>query len=722
MDIGDLNKIYTEAESVDSAHFAEIRTNYLLYIGDHFRKTANKFISRYEDKLDEKQKLKISENHIGVCANRVINSVMSQSQSITAVPQNEKELRDQKDAELCNAVVKDSWVKQDFEKKLERMTTDCVVPGEFCMLQYFDPHKGKQIGWEQASDEEGNPLFTAPTGEPVPYPTDELGNPYKPHPDKKKPKFEGEIAMDVINPADVKRKANADSMDNSEVVIITRMMATGEALMKYTADPENSDDEKVKFIKGATGSTFKVFNQSQGSYEDSKDQIVVRQYFFRQCYRYPKGYFYIATEAGILSEGELPFGIWPIYFDGWLEVSTSPRFKSKIKDARIPQLELNRLLSQHAYHTLALGDAKVITQMGSKLQKGSTWTGVREFQVNGPPPVIMPGSGAEWLNAPIERSVQSIYKIFDLDFELKSENQGQDLMVSLYKDGKQKEKFSPIVRKMQRALNKIWETHIQLAKAYYQEDRMILIAGKREAVNIAEFKNISETGYQFEIKGSSKDLNEMYGKSLAIEKILQYAGKDMDKRQMGRIIRMMPMLNQDQMVNEMTIDDENVDSDILALDRGEDVMPQKYDDHDYYIKRLTHRMKMADFRNLDPMIQQRYAVQVQQREELKAQQIQEMKRLESEMIPTGGALITCSVHVPDPEKGPGATRQLRVPYESLLHLVKQLESQGSGQEQLAQQNDQVQSDIANKAMELFGNGQPVGMQQTDWPMPQQQMV
>jgi hypothetical protein len=79
--------------------------------------------------------------------------------------------------------------------------------------------------------------------------------------------------------------------------------------------------------------------------------------------------------------------------------------------------------------------------------------------------------------------------------------------------------------------------------------------------------------------------------------------------------------------------------------------------------------------------------------------------MEAEFIPTGGALITCSVHIPDPAN-PGKTKQLRLPYEALMHLVTQLESQGTSQEALGQLDQQNQIAVLQHAMNQQQQMQP----------------
>jgi hypothetical protein len=78
-------------------------------------------------------------------------------------------------------------------------------------------------------------------------------------------------------------------------------------------------------------------------------------------------------------------------------------------------------------------------------------------------------------------------------------------------------------------------------------------------------------------------------------------------------------------------------------------------------------------------------------------------------IPTDGALITCSMHIPDSSKESG-TKQVRLPYTSLMWLIERLNSQGQPLEMLEQMNGGVIADIV---------GQMQSQQMPQAPMQQQ---
>ena len=72
----------------------------------------------------------------------------------------------------------------------------------------------------------------------------------------------------------------------------------------------------------------------------------------------------------------------------------------------------------------------------------------------------------------------------------------------------------------------------------------------------------------------------------------------MDKEDIGKIIRAMPFVNEDEVFDDVTMDYDTANNIILALDRGERPEPHSGENHKYMIKRLFSRTMKADFQFL----------------------------------------------------------------------------------------------------------------------------
>lgn len=718
--IDELKTWYADAENVDKAHAAEIRTNILLASGNHYKNLPKRGYERVLDQVGTDTKLRLQENHIGKVCNRYISTIVNASPSVQCVPYNENELSDQKDAELSQAVVKDGEEKLGTENIIDKHANAFVIQGETAAFFYWDPYAGKQVGWEQAVSENGEALYKHPmTGEPTAdaQSAGVMGEviPHEPL-QGDAPVFEGQIKWEIVHPYNLKRAKTAETFEDTPFVIIDKLVTKKEAMLVIKNNP--NEEELKRAITENGDQSFKIFEGASGEYVDKKDQVLLKYWLFKPCYDYPKGWFAIQCNDAVLFENELPFGIWPFEFAGFRASAATPRCKSIIKDLRHPQLELNRLVSSAAYATMAFGDDKLITQMGGKVTLGTAYNGIKHLMVSpGANPQYFPGRDGGQFEGQIARQVKTIYDLADMDYEMQNQSTAQqDPQAMLYMSLKQKAKFSPYAAKFQRFVVNCWKIYLSLAKKYFSDDRIIKAVGRREAINIAEFKSMRDDGYQIKVVPANNDVDSLIGKNLQITTLLQYAGKDLPPEVKARLARMLPFMNEDAIFNSMLIDDENIESDILALDRGEQVESHPDDNHDMYIKRLTHRMKQSDFRLLPPNVQQNYMMLRKAHQDAKAQQLQELQKAQAGFIPSGGALVKADLYGKD-------GRRMTMPYEALKWLEEKLAQQGQTQDELKALGDQqaIQVMQMSQQQQQPGMSQAVGMQQPS-PMPPQAQI
>jgi len=168
----------------------------------------------------------------------------------------------------------------------------------------------------------------------------------------------------------------AKEWEDTRYVTTKKMVDRDELKIRYKDSPE-----KLDYIKTSGDDTFTVFNMTSGEITSAKDKCLVRERYFRPCLEYPEGYFYIFTEHGILEEGELPLGIFPIIYCGWDEEQTSPRSYGPIKIMRPVQGEVNRCVSSIGTQQITLGDDKLIINAGAKMAPGGSLNGIRAITV-----------------------------------------------------------------------------------------------------------------------------------------------------------------------------------------------------------------------------------------------------------------------------------------------------------------------------------------------------
>jgi hypothetical protein len=181
--------------------------------------------------------------------------------------------------------------------------------------------------------------------------------------------------------------------------------------------------------------------------------------------------------------------------------------------------------------------------------------------------------------------------------------------------------------------------------------------------------------------------------------LLQYVGKQLDPKILGKILKNLPFGNFEDSIEDLTIDEDIARNDMLALERGEPVTPTPYIDPEYMIKKLTSRQKKSDFRYLAPQVQQAYQMLVQQYEMILAEQQAKIAAAKNEYIPVDGALVTCDFYVPDTANPENQAKRAKLPQRALEWLLKRLDEQGMSMDKLEGMNAQALSELADMLMQ-----------------------
>lgn len=688
--IEELNKIFQDAETADSELFSEQRSNVLLITGDHYARKNNKYWANIRDSrdLNQEQKLRLTMNHIQRITKIYENSIIANSPGVTITPKNEKEMQDVKSAELNEAVWKDIKDRHKFRQKIRNWIKDYVGIGEVAVKIFWNPHAGKFLGWKPAIDEE--------TGMPLPG---EDGQGVA----SDEPVFSGDIEFERIWGFNLLRDPTAKSEEENKLWIVRKMVDIEKLKAMVGKDPE-----KLKYIEACKDETYIVFDGNKKGYTDTKDQVLLREFFWKPCVDYPMGYYAITTKAGILFEGELPGGIYPIVYTGMDGMQTSPRHQSIVKVLRPYQAELNRTASKIA-ETQVTSDDKLLVQSGTKVTNGGQLPGLRYFQFTGMQPGILPGRAGDQYFQYYDSKAQEMYQAANVELVQEDKAQ-QDPFASLFSAMRQKKKFVLYAEDIEDFLADVCETSLKVCKLFMPEDSIVPAIGRDELVNISEFKNTDDLCYQIKIEPMGDDIESMMGRQLTINHALQYVGTQMDKKDIGNMIRAMPFGNFEKAFQDFTLDQDAVENLLLALDRGEQVQADPADDEQYVIKRLMHRIRMADFKQLDPMIQQNYMMVKGQYEQIAVQKAQALQAAEAGFIPSGGTKVKADMYIDGKD---GKVERATFPVEALDWLMKRLAEQGSSQEAMAKQNSGAAAEMATMLNQA--NAQP------QMPQPEQGM-
>lgn len=631
--------MYEKALQCDKSLIAEQRTNVLMRNGEHYNKKAAKMVEDFRTRgvISKENKIRITKNQLHRITNIYSNAILDTNSTVLAEPFNPQELHDKKTAEMNNSVM--SWVRDtnSYDKLKENFINDFTIIGEVAAKVRFDYSKGPVI----VEAEDGQKLRA------------------------------GEFVIDRVFGFDLRRDPSARSIEGSRWLIHEEMMDLDE--FKDIVKENNSEMlEKVR--KASERRTLRIFDSNTGKYRDSKNEVFVRELFVRKSAKYPEGYYVLWAEDFVVMESELPFGIFPIAYGGFDELTTSPRHSGIIRVCRPFQVEINRSSSKMAEHQITLGDDRVYIQKGTKISSGGKIHGVRAIQVAGQQPTIQEGrSGAQYLEYQLSQ-VNEMYEAANVAFVLQNKEPKADVFAMLFASAKDKKVFSKYIDRFSRFEIDLFKIVLQYAKEYLEPIHIIKSTGRDEAVNIPEFKSTKDTGFEIKVVAASGDIEERFAKQLAVTNALQYVGSSLPPEQVGQLIKMLPLGENAEAFSTLTIDTDNLENDILALDRGEQIIAQPSDDPVFVMRGLSHRMKKSDFRFLPPEVQLNYSnLMAQHQAQFEAREAAKLAA-EKGLIPAGGQLVT--VNISDINPVSGKIERIKLPAESVEWLVKQLNTQG----------------------------------------------
>lgn len=692
MKVSELNALYQEGQAVDAELFAEMRTNALLVSGLHYTKRGTRFWNRIRNyqKLTGDFKLRLTKNHIQKITKTIANNILTNAPGVMVSPKNPNELADKKAAELSNAVWEDLKIRQNFKDKNHQWVQDFVDLGECICKVSWNNSKGDFLGYEQAVDPD--------TGDLV-YDVNEAGDPVPVA--SKKPVFSGDLELERIYGFNLLRAPEAKSFDECEWFCYRKMVSVKELKKMFAGDDEESQ-RKQGYIQESQDDTYIVFDAVEGQYASSKGQVMVREWFFRPSPKYPKGYFYITTQAGILHEGELPDGEFPLVVCSWDNIPTTPRGRSIVKQLRPYQVEINRCASKIAETQVTLGDDKLLIQSGSKLTQGGTLPGIRAVGYTGVTPTVMAGRSGDQYVQTMEMNIREMYEIANVSDPFSNPDQKApkgDAYTMLFAAMRDKKRYSLYAEKYERFIQQVCKKALKLLRFYYDESRIVPVVGRAEMVNISEFKNSRDMHYQIKLEPQTEDMETKMGRTLQFNQILQYAGQNLDQEGLGKLIRHMPYANVEGAFDDLTMDYDNATNDILSLDRGVYRPAKKLDNHEYVVKRLNHRMKQADYEHLPQMIKMLYEKKLAEHEQKLQEQVQAAQQAGAGFIPSGGAGVRMDYYVAD---GKGGSKRATVPQEAITWLLEKLAAQGSTQEMLERIPEQSQANLGNAMVQAQG--------------------
>jgi len=659
--INDLITLYDEARACDSKLFSDMRTNVMLRNGKHYSETTTKMLKGLRDKgvISEKERIKIVKNHIHRITNDYINSIIARNPSTVARPYNSSDLSDCKDAELSNSVMQDIRLKNDWRRLRRDFVTDQVVVGEAYATLKFDYSSGQMS-------------------------TDEWGREYP----------VGQIKIEKRMGFECKRDPAAKSFQDARYLMFDKSVDLADA----KAIVAQLRPEKVSAMSEEGSDNIVGFDINKGAYMSEAKKTLFIETYIRPCSSYPNGQYILSTKEFVVFKMDLPLGIFPVYQLGFDPIQTTPRCASIISVARPYQAEINRASSKQTEHQITIGDDKLYVGASSSVTNGGKLHGVRIMKGDGEKPTYIAGRTGEQFSSFIMEQIKQMYEAVNLPHliaDVAAGEKSSDPYSLLYKSMSQRGIYAFYLEQWEDFEKKLFTDAIRLAKHYYTEDHIVKIVGKKEKVNIAEFQETADDGFDIVVEESNGDIETKYGKLLTITNVLQYAGGRLSPEQIGQLVNDLPYANKDKVFNAMTTNVDLVENMLLALDRGEQPIIPKFGNIDLMLSALTNRTVQADFVSLDAEKQMLYQQYIQQLEQMKAQQQLQMQQAQQGLIPASGFLTTINASMKNPTTG--KVERIKVPSDAVGWLVQKLNQQGAYAQQMQGLGAETMIDINNIA-------------------------
>ena len=687
-----LDTLYNHADSLDQHVFDRFLSYGRLTSGDHFYQQIRRKYRNFRS-MDEKfpkARLRLVQNHISRFVNAWSNAILDLAPDVDILPDNPREEKDKKAAQLNRSVKAHIVEETDFFSIQEEIVKDYISLGEAIIKISFDSSQGALVPGE------ARPVIDTQTGEMVML-QDMMPS--------------GKLLFNNIEPENLLRDPVARTWLEARWVC-HRHMLDKKSVIKLIKSLHKDDPDKTRSLINSLQDVDETKNIYQGTdnmyaNEEENKKVLIREFFWRPTQDEPKGRYVMATRGSIIHNTKLPFGIFPFEFVNFESNHGTPRGESRLKQLAPIQLEINRCVSKIAEHQITLGDDKVITTAGSKVAEVNKYEGVRLFQVTGGTvPEILPGrSGTQYIEHLINQ-VQTFDQIGELYQISEDKMSTLDPFAIFFLSSKQKRRYAKHASKFERFLIRVWKKALKLHKHSVHPQAVIQMIGAAEKVNIDEYKSSDDLCFQIKVKTRTEDPESIIAKQFQINQFLQY-GK-MDEADLGVLAKESPFLDKSDFALKSILKSERAQNMILKLDKGINFPASQGDDPQYMLQRLDTRMSQPDFddityRQPDGVIMPTEYIQqlyVRKREEylrMVAQQQQEKMQMEQGLIPSSGRMIPVQMYDSKVNQdGSIGSKRVLLPNDSLEYVIQRLQAQGMLESTLQGFDPNTQADLVNQ--------------------------
>ena len=664
--LGELVEASKAAFEADRRIFAEMRSAVRAYVGqfgadmgsvDDVRREGGRGIAPPASREKGRSFLRYAKNHIPRLADVYSNEILREAPDVAVVPVTGGEVRAAPLARMNNDVWEHHKKKTaaNYRQVVDDRVLDFVVTGEVAVKLYWDEEKDC-------------------------------------------------VHEEKISPFDLARAPGSQSVEESPWHVFRRVYTRRQLIRIYgpklAAAISQPGSAPATTWLGESSHT--VFQSSRYEYSNLEGAMVM-EYYERPTATHPKGRYFYFTEGRLLEKGELPGGVYPIVVQRFLKTPGLARGHSFIRNVYRIQTEINRASGQDATNMTHFGDDKFVTNASSDIQIGQVVKGATHLKVSSYGDLQssfmhVEGKGmpkyVDYVRAQVKEMDYICHVATQME-EKKGPQKGGDLSVVLYTQIKDKKRFVKYAQGFEDFTVTLARSVLELYRHYLMSSDVIHSGNRDEMVLVDDFKETSDLDYMFKVAPANESDETRLGKQIAVDKLLQYAGRDLDKTDIGMVLRSSTLSDNQGLMDHFSASYDSLVNNLIEIEKG--ILPVVSDTEDFAYKSrmVTARMNRPDFKHLPGLVQELYQRFLKICEEGVAKAENERLRIEKGVVPTDGALINTDMYrtVPNSSGTGMKTEKVKIPQAALEWLTKALEKQGATQENLAGLPAPVQGNI-----------------------------
>ena len=344
-----VQKRHDRLDGVTRQRLAEIKVNYLRYMGNSFVQVHPTDSNRVFIPPGATSKRAPTINKIRRTVQRYVAQITADEPVMEGVPSSHRnESRDA--AEAATAAIRGEWQRLNLQTQLERvMQFGAVMRSAFWFFQWDDMAGGEQ---------KAQKFFDTDKGEKVLLHVDSDGNRVD-DPADAATITAGDITVSVMTPANVRWSGGRYAHEAKEVIVSEIMPLrdvydsfpkTKEVKVGKIVSGDHAPQSGMEWLQDLRGESERglkrdfdedvlgvIGNRVEDSHSVLDEKVVIRHFFLKPNRQYKKGYHVILAGDHVVHRGELRYGIIPIAHYKFLDELADPTGLSLVDLLKDPQ-------------------------------------------------------------------------------------------------------------------------------------------------------------------------------------------------------------------------------------------------------------------------------------------------------------------------------------------------------------------------------------------------